>query len=69
MPGRRAWAIGDRAVFPHRHRGKTIRTRGTITEIDSMPGRPGVLLVFDEPDPTSGATQCYATHRELERER
>ncbi|HEY2763385.1 MAG TPA: hypothetical protein VGJ13_05145 [Pseudonocardiaceae bacterium] len=68
------WTVGDRAVWPRevpgsgRQRRHTIRIAGTVTGVDLIPGAPGVQLTFDEPDPYNGATQCYATHRELEPE-
>jgi len=69
------WKVGDRAAWTYTtsvSRGGRkgwerveVRNVGTVTEIDK-PGLPrGVRLGFDEPDPHTGATECYATHDEL----
>jgi len=66
--------VGDRATWTHTTsvpRGGrkgwervAVRNVGTVIEIDK-PGLRGARLVFDEPDPHTGATECSATHDEL----
>ena len=60
---RRPWRVGDRAVWPHRERGRRVLSTGVVGAVDE-PGLPrGVRLVFDEP--VNGGADCYATHDEL----